>query len=225
MISAVVPAFNEAKTIKKTVLALAATGQIDEIIVVDDGSGDDTAQRALSAGAHVISLAQNQGKAGALAIGVREARGEILCFADADLGESAIEFRHLIAPVAAGQVDMTVAIFPPAKSKGGFGLVKKLAVLGVGKLGGYKATAPLSGQRVLRRQVWEAAAPALTGFGVEVGLTVECLRHGFTLRELPVQMYHRETGRDWAGFCHRGRQFRDLLLTFWSLWLKGGVKA
>ncbi|NLM52561.1 MAG: glycosyltransferase family 2 protein [Firmicutes bacterium] len=225
MISAVIPAFNEEKTIKETILALAATGQIAEIIVVDDGSCDDTAQKALLAGAFVVSLPQNSGKAKALAVGVRQAKGEILCFVDADLGESAYEFRHLIPPVAAGKVDMTVAVLPPAQKKGGFGLVKSLAVFGIKSLGGYKAKAPLSGQRVLKRKVWEAAAPALTGFGVEVGLTVACLRHGFTFQELPVQMYHRETSRDFAGFCHRGRQFWDLLLTFGNLWLKGRVKT
>lgn len=225
MISAVIPAYNEAATIQKTISALASLGLIDEIIVVDDGSRDETAQRARDAGAFVISLPQNGGKAKALAAGVKEARGEILCFADADLGESAREFRHLIPPVLAGRADMTVAVFPPAKRKGGFGVVKGLAVFGISRLGGYKAAAPLSGQRVLRRIVWETSAPALTGFGVEVGLTVECLRHGFTLLEVPVQMTHRETGRDLDGFRHRGRQFWDLLLTLGNLWLKGRVKT
>ena len=223
-ISAVIPAYNEEMNIASTIDALRSIGMIDEIIVVDDGSIDQTADMAVAEGVTVISLPENKGKAAALAEGVMKASGDILCFVDADLDTSAVEFAHLISPVANKEVDMTIAAFPKAKRKGGFGLVKGLAVFGIAKLAGYRALSPLSGQRVLRRAVWDCAYPRLSGFGVEVGLTVQCLRSGYTLREVPVMMTHRETGRDLAGFKHRGRQFVDLLRTFSRLLIKRKVK-
>ncbi|NLN53852.1 MAG: glycosyltransferase family 2 protein [Firmicutes bacterium] len=224
-VSAIIPAYNEAAVIGATIRALQKIPELAEILVIDDGSEDLTAAQALLAGAAVRRLPQNVGKGGALQEGVRLAQGEILCFVDADLGQSAVEFRHLLRPVLAGEADMTVAVFPPAARPGGFGLVKGLAGYGVNKLAGYQSLAPLSGQRVLRREVWESLQTLPFGFGVEVGLTVECLRQGYRLQEIPVQMTHRETGRDLSGFKHRGRQFLHLLRTLIQLWAGRGVKV
>lgn len=224
-VSAIIPAYNEAQSICATIQALQGITEINEIIVVDDGSSDLTAAQALLAGASVRQLPHNRGKGGALQEGVRLAQGEILCFVDADLGASAAEFTHLLRPVLADQADMTIAIFPPARRRGGWGLVKRLAIYGISKLSGYHPVSPLSGQRVLRRRVWESLRTPLVGFGVEVGLTVECLRNGYRLQEIPVQMTHRETGRDLSGFKHRGKQFLHLLRTLKQLWSNRDVKA
>ncbi|NLN07960.1 MAG: glycosyltransferase family 2 protein [Firmicutes bacterium] len=219
-VSAVIPAFNEEETIAATVLALQSVSAVNEIVVVDDGSWDMTSKKAREAGAAVVSLPRNTGKAGALAAGVKQARGEILCFVDADLGPSAAEFACLIPPVVTGQADMVIAAFSPASHRGGFGLVKNLARAAIRLGGGFHSTCPLSGQRVLRREVWEKAGYGLRGFGVEVGLTISSLRHGFRVCEIPVAMTHRETGRDLAGFVHRARQFVDVARTCGYLWLK-----
>ncbi|HHU30698.1 MAG: glycosyltransferase [Bacillota bacterium] len=224
-VSAVIPAYNEEETIGKTVAALRGIDLIAEVIVVDDGSNDLTAAVAAAAGAKVIKLPRNCGKAAALAAGAAGAKGDILCFADADLGFTAAEFCRLLPPVLSGHADMTVALFPKALKSGGFGLVKALAGWGIKRLTGCRVCSPLSGQRVLRKFVWERAAPYLTGFGAEAGMTIVCLREGFSFLEIPVEMQHRETGRDLAGFCHRGMQFFDLLKTLMALWLRGKARA
>jgi hypothetical protein len=69
------------------------------------------------------------------------------------------------------------------------------------------ATAPLSGQRALSRRALEVATPFAFGYGVEVALTVRALRAGLRVLEVPTRMSHDATGRDVAGFAHRGRQF------------------
>jgi glycosyltransferase involved in cell wall biosynthesis len=216
-ISAVIPAFNEEKKIGQTVKALSGIDGISEIIVVDDGSEDCTSEVARLAGANVLTLTANVGKGGALAKGVTIASGDVLCFVDADLGESASEFRKLIDTVVRGEADMVVAVWARSGRRAGFGLVKGLASWGIYLLTRYRPDSPLSGQRVLRREVWEHAHYACSGFGVEVALTVECLRAGFLIMEVPVSMSHRETGRDLSGFLHRGKQFVQVTCTLWRM--------
>ena len=218
-VSAIIPAFNEADRIAGTIEALRQVEGIDEIIVVDDGSVDGTANEAKLAGAgRVIVLTENSGKGRALSRGVEEAQGDVLCFVDADLGHSAVQFNKLLIPVLQGEADMVVASWPKGEKKGGFGLVKGIAAAGIRFLTGIRPSSPLSGQRVLRREVWEAGSFAGSGFGVEVGLTVKCLQSGCRMLEVPVVMRHRETGRNLSGFLHRGRQFVQVTRTLWLLW-------
>jgi hypothetical protein len=70
---------------------------------------------------------------------------------------------------------------------------------------------PLSGQRAIRRNVLDSVRPLAPGFGVEVAMTIDAVRAGFRVLEVPVAMEHAVTGRDVAGFLHRGRQGLDLL--------------
>jgi hypothetical protein len=110
-----------------------------------------------------------------------------------------------------GEADMTIARFPPARKKGGFGFVKALARWGVYIYTGKNINCSLSGQRAFRREVMECIGNISPGFGVEVGLTIDALKKGFSVMEVDVDMTHRETGRDLGGFAHRIRQFFNIL--------------
>jgi glycosyltransferase involved in cell wall biosynthesis len=221
-VSAVIPAYREAGRVGETVRALAGalrerlgegTAGPFEVLVVDDGSPDGTAAEAEAAGARVLRLERNRGKGAALAAGFAAARGELLLMLDADLRETAAEAVLLLEPLLRGEADMTVALFPPAPGgKGGFGLVMRLARWGVRRAGGPELRAPLSGQRALTREAWERIGRLDPGFGTEMGLNLDALRSGLRVAEVPTRMAHRHTGRDWAGFRHRGRQFRDVTL-------------
>lgn len=218
MTSAIVPAHNEQDYVGATVRAVRSLPEVDEILVVDDGSTDLTGTRAAEAGARVLRLAANSGKGAALMAGVKAAQGDILLLLDADLGESAIEARHLLTPVLAGEADMTIATFPVIPGKGrGLGLVVRLAQWGIRRATGQEMSAPLSGQRALRRGVWERIGGFAPGFGVEVGLTIDALRAGFRVVEVPTTMTHRVTGRDWKSIRHRARQF---MAVAWALWTR-----
>lgn len=208
-VSALIPAYNEGERIEGTVRALREIGPDWEIIVIDDGSGDDTSVRAESAGASILRLEHNRGKGGALEAGLEKAGGDILLLLDADLGATAREAGRLLEPVAKGEADMTVATFPKIPGSGGFGLVKGLARWGLSRYGG-SFEAPLSGQRALVREVLERAVPLGRGFGIEVGLSIEALKRGYRILEVETRMGHRATGRDLAGFLHRAQQFWDV---------------
>lgn len=205
-----IPAHDEADRIAETVRAARGIAGVGLVVVVDDGSRDSTAVRAEAAGAEVVRLERNVGKGAALDAGLARVRdrADALLLLDGDLGESAAQGALLLAPVLAGEADMTVAIFPKVTIRAGFGLVKGLARWGIARMGsGFETQAPLSGQRAMARSCWEAVTPFAFGYGVEVALTVHALRAGLRVAEVPTTMSHAATGRDAVGFAHRGRQF------------------
>ena len=206
---ALIPARNEAERIDATVRAAREVESVDAVIVVDDASTDETAALAGEAGALVVRLGNNLGKGGALEAGLAAAgKPDVLLLLDADLGETAGQAGRLLGPVLAGTADMSIARFPRPAGKAGFGLVKGLARWGIRLLGGpFDAQAPLSGQRALNLRALDACRPFESGYGVEVALTVRALRAGLRVTEVDTTMSHAATGRDVAGFVHRGRQF------------------
>ncbi len=108
-LTVVIPAFREADRIRSTVRAIAdeladidAAGGL-EIIVVDDGSGDDTADAALAAGAdQVIVLPRNRGKGGAVSAGMIASTGRAVAFTDADLAYDPPHLRRLLGAIETG---------------------------------------------------------------------------------------------------------------------------
>jgi glycosyltransferase involved in cell wall biosynthesis len=209
-VSAIIPAFNEEGFVGKTVEALLQLPEIEEVIVVDDGSTDHTAQEASKAGATVLRFPMNRGKSQALRDGVSLSGGKILAFVDADLKESAFEIRRLIHVVSKDEADMSIATFK-APRRAGFGLAKSLAYWAIFLQTGERMSAPLSGQRVLKRSLWESLNFRAEGFAAEVALTIESMRSGYRVKEIPVQIIHRFTGNDLGSFYHRGRQFMAIL--------------
>ncbi|NLN77950.1 MAG: glycosyltransferase [Armatimonadetes bacterium] len=211
-IGVLIPAYNEADRIDRTIAAVSAMPDIDELVVIDDGSTDETASVAESAGASVIRLEENSGKGAALNAGVAEVQADVYLMIDADLGESASETVRLLEPVLAGHADMSIAIMKaPEGHKGGFGFVMGLSRWAIRRFGGMVVTAPLSGQRAFRRELIERIGGFEEGFGVETAMTIDALRQGYKIVEVPLPLTHRATGRNWAGFRHRGRQFVDIL--------------
>jgi len=155
--SAVIPAFNEARTIADVIAPLVGHPLIGEIIVVSDGSSDDTAQCAARAGARVLELRENCGKATALAVGVDAAHADVILFIDADVvGLDPAIVTRLVAPVISGDCEMFVGICDRR-------------VYWLNQLLRY--TPIISGERALRRHVWHRVPPAyLRNFQIEIAL-------------------------------------------------------
>lgn len=209
-ISVVIPAYNEEERVGLTIASVRSVSGVKQVIVVDDGSIDRTSAVAAEAGALVIRSEKNRGKGEALNLGLKEATGDILLLLDADLGRSAAEAGKIAEPVLRGQADLAIGRFTSRK-KGGFGLVLTFARMAVRQMTGLTIQAPLSGQRALNRKALEALGGRVaSGFGVEVAMLIDLARKGLVIREVPVDMEHRETGRDLFGFLHRGRQFLEV---------------
>lgn len=209
-VTVVIPAYNEESVIGDTVRASREIPGVSQVLVIDDGSLDQTSRIALECGAEVITLSKNRGKGGALNAGAGHIKGEIVLLLDADLGKSASLGAGLLRPVIDGRAHMTVAVFPKTGRKAGLGLVRGLAGAGIRYFTGLIMEAPLSGQRAIRREAFDSCLPLAGGFGVEVHFTVRAFLNGYSIEEVPLYMTHRETGRDIKGFAHRGRQFMDV---------------
>ena len=107
-ISIVLPAKNEAEGLQRTLPALRAAYPDAEIIVVDDGSTDETARVAANAGATVLSSPYSMGNGAAIKRGARAARGDVLVFMDADGQHSAEHIAALLAKLEQEGYDMVV---------------------------------------------------------------------------------------------------------------------
>lgn len=221
-VAVIIPAKDEEQRIAATVTAARQIAGVDVVVVVDDGSSDRTAIVARSAGARVVRHHRNRGKAGAMESGARSAADvplpdgtapRVLLFLDADLEQTAVAAEPLVGPVLAGEADMAIALLPQqATAGGGHGLVVDLARDGIDRAAGWTATQPLSGQRCLTPEAFAAALPLARGFGVEVGLTIDLVRAGLRVIEVPCDLHHRVTGKDLRSQLHRGRQYRDVAL-------------
>lgn len=110
-ISCLIPAYNEAARIGTVLDAALHHPLIDEVIVIDDGSTDDTARIAARTGVRLLHMARNGGKTRALAAGIALSRGDTLLFLDADLtGLTAQDLTRLILPVASGRADTSISL-------------------------------------------------------------------------------------------------------------------
>src|ERR1700729_807612 len=219
-VAIVIPAKNESDRIQATVKAAAGLPGADMLIVVDDGSADDTGFVAENAGAIVLRHARSRGKGAALetgaeAVGLLERSEERelprhLLFLDADLAESAAHAAPLMQPVRDGQADMTVAVFSERVRAGGHGLVVALSGAGIRRATGWRPAQPLNGQRCLTRAAFEAARPLARGWGVETALSIDLLRKGLRVTEVEVELAHRATGTGMRAQLHRAHQLTDV---------------
>lgn len=215
-VAAIVPAFNEEETLVDVVTVLKSTGTIDEVLVVSDGSTDETVRISRSLGVKTIHLHQNYGKAMAMAIGVAHTDAPVLVFVDGDiLNLSEYLLGQLIEPVVSGRSEMCIGI----RHRGW--LINFF----------HARTGPLlSGIRCLKREVFEAVPDEyLQGFTVETALNWACRRLGMrtttvVLCNLRHMVKERKRGLA-AGALARYEMFRAVFSAWLALtWKRPGLR-
>jgi glycosyltransferase involved in cell wall biosynthesis len=164
-VSVIIPVFDQAVYLDEALASVAEqTRPVDEVIVVDDGSSDDSAERAERSGAHVVRLGTNVGPGAARNRGLEVATGTLICFADADdvllAHKVAAQLAHLAADPELGIV---MARHELLVEPGAEHLVRRSRDPVFGDLGGVE---PLSASLV-RREVLDRVGPLDEG-----------LRHG-----------------------------------------------
>ncbi|ADD02457.1 glycosyl transferase family 2 [Thermoanaerobacter mathranii subsp. mathranii str. A3] len=202
MISVVIPAFNEGKNIGRVLSVLETIDMIDEIIVVNDGSTDDTKEQALKHDVKLVDLPKNQGKGKALKAGIDNAKGDIIVMLDADLiGLTEKHFVNLVSPVLKDEADMTIGIFSGGRKSTDF--AQKVAPF-------------LSGQRAIKRQFLENIEKMeVSKFGVEIALNKHAKKNKLRVVNVPLEnlshvMKEEKLGLI-KGFYARLKMYFDIL--------------
>lgn len=195
-VTVVLAAFNEAANIAAVVRGCLP--HVDEVLVVDDGSTDETASIARDAGARVVSLSQNRGKGVAVRRGALEANGDVLVFMDAD-GQDDPEDLPVVL-LALDRADMVIGsrflgrfeadAITPLHAWGNRALTRMVNVLF-----GARLTDTQAGFRAIRRERFIAAGLAATGYDVEVDLVLSVLRDRGRIVEVPVTRRARSSGQ------------------------------
>lgn len=196
-ITVIIPAWNEAESIG-TVLAAIPWHAVDEVLVIDGGSTDQTVAIARAANARVVVEAR-RGYGRACATGVELARGDIVVFLDADGADDPRWMLDLTAPVIAGEADLALGSRLSGKLEPGAmpwhqragnwlaaGLINLLYGVRLTDLSPFRA--------VHRARLMELSLREMT-FGWPVEMIVKAARRGWRMVELPLGYRTRLGGR------------------------------
>ena len=190
--SIVIPAFNEVASIAPVVRDLAAAAPWLEILVVDDGSTDDTGAIAATAGARVIRHPYNKGNGAAVKSGIRQATGVFVLIADADGQHRPADAARLVSHLDA--YDLVVGARAGHTQAS---LVRRLGNATLNRLASYLTEQPIpdltSGFRAARREyLLEFIHLIPNGFSTPTTTTLAFMRAGYSVRFEPVEAAQRE---------------------------------
>lgn len=196
LIVALIPAYNEERFIGSVVLK--ALDYASQVIVVDDGSTDATAEIAKAAGAQVVSHGQNRGKGAALNTGLELAcqlGADVVVTFDGDGQHLPEELPRVILPVCNGEADLVVG----SRYIGATSHVPLLRVWGhrlfnilVNGLSGVALSDSQSGFRAFSRSALQSLSFNSAGFSVESEMQLLARTYGLTVKEVPITIRYQD---------------------------------
>ena len=224
-------AHNQARRIAATVRASRAIPGIDLVLVVDDGSADNTQHLARKAGAVVVRHSHPRGRSvsietGAAVIGMRDEPGKpprAVLFMEPGLGNAAIGAAPLVEAVLESVADMAVGLADGGSRETGVsaGAARKA----IAALSGWSPIQPLSRVRCITREALEAALPLSHGAGLEIGLTLDVINAGLTVTEVECEMRHRSSKRATGRPLARAGQYRDVVMAIGSRRIRFSLRS
>lgn len=193
---ALIPAFNEDRFIASVILK--AKRYVDEVIVIDDGSSDDTPYLAEITGATLIRQPQNQGKAAALNVGfaiARERNPAAVILIDGDGQQDANDIPHLLKPILSGEADVVVGSrFLDVKSNTPTWRIagQKALTVATNIASGVELTDSQSGFRAISRQALEKFNFRTRGFSIESEMQFLISQHAMKVAEVAIIVNYDE---------------------------------
>jgi glycosyltransferase involved in cell wall biosynthesis len=209
--SIVIPAFNEAAALRSLVEALLGAATWHEVMVIDDGSTDATADEAAAAGARVIRHPYNKGNGAAVKTGVREATGRFILIVDADGQHRPSDATRLVS-----HLDAYDLVIGARAGRSHANLVRRLGNDLLNRVAGYLTERPVpdltSGFRAAKRECLIEFLHLLpNGFSTPTTTTMAFMKAGYSVRFEPVETARRE-GRSKIKLGPDGVRFFLILL-------------
>jgi glycosyltransferase involved in cell wall biosynthesis len=191
--SVVIPAFNESASIAPLVTALGDAASWHEIIVVDDGSSDDTAARATAAGARVLRHPYNKGNGAAVKTGIRQATGRFVLIMDADGQHTVADAVRILSYI--DEYELVVGARSGAMQAS---LARRLGNAALNATASYLTERPIpdltSGLRAARREcLVEFLHLIPNGFSTPTTTTLAFMKAGYSVRFEPIAAARRAT--------------------------------
>jgi glycosyltransferase involved in cell wall biosynthesis len=210
-VTVLIPAFNEADSIGPVLAALRAAAAWQEILVVDDGSSDGTAELARAAGARVITHPYNKGNGAAVKSGIRAAAGDCILIMDGDGQHSAADALRLVGWL--GTYDLVVGARSP---DGQASTPRRLGNHALNWLASYLTGRPIpdltSGMRAVRAPCLREFLHLLpNGFSTPTTTTLACVKAGYSVKFEPIDTRAR-IGQSKIRFMSDGARFFLILL-------------
>ena len=182
-VSVIIPAYNEEETVAKVIKVVKSVSLVDEIIVVNDGSDDNTEKEALNAGAFVINHDVNKGKGEALYTGYKNAECDIIAFIDADIYNlTSAKVEAMIRPILEGKTDITKTKFARESGRVTELTAKPLLNFFFPEI---SFEQPLSGQFAARKEVLKKINFE-KDYGVDVGIVIDADVLGISITEVDI---------------------------------------
>ena len=182
-VSVIIPAYNEEETVAQVVEVVKKVSFVDEIIVVNDGSSDNTESEALKAGAIVINHETNKGKGEALYTGYNQAECDIIAFIDADIYNlTSKKVEEIIKPILLGKADITKTKFARESGRVTELTAKPLLNFFFPEI---SFEQPLSGQFAARKEVLRKIKFE-KDYGVDVGIVIDADVLGISIMEVDI---------------------------------------
>ena len=182
-VSVIIPAYNEEDTVAKVVEVVKKVSFVDEIIVVNDGSDDNTESEAKKAGAIVINHETNKGKGEALYTGYKQAECDIIAFIDADIYNlTSKKVEEIIKPILLKKADITKTKFARESGRVTELTAKPLLNFFFPEI---SFEQPLSGQFAARKEVLKKIKFE-KDYGVDVGIVIDADVLGITIMEVDI---------------------------------------
>lgn len=201
LLTVIVPVFNEQKTIGTVIKRLRETGMPMQIVLVDDGSQDGTAEAMQQfvddSDITICSHQKNRGKGAAIRTGLESASGDVIVIQDADQEYDPFDFRYLLQPLLAEEADIVYGTryghydrqLSPWWHQAVNGTITFLASLAVG----IRLSDVETCYKMAPRKHFESIMPKLkeNRFGIEIEVTARWARAGLRFTERPIRYQHR----------------------------------